>query len=95
MNILYFMNIQVVLIQLPGAGTILEDEQNSGLYDLSEEKIYPVIESHFSDIPFFNYSSMDNEWTTNDFSDRGHLNYLGARKLGEFLENDLKNILIK
>ncbi len=87
--------IHVVLIQLPGAGTILDNEQNSGLYDLSEEKIYPVIENYFSDIPFFNYSSTDNKWTINDFSDRGHLNYIGAKKLGKFIENDLKKILVK
>ena len=61
----------------------------------SEEKIYPVIERYFSDIPFFNYSSTENNWTINNFSDRGHLNYIGARKLGELIENDFRKILIR
>ena len=51
----------------------------------------PVVKNYFSDIPFLNYAESKNEWIINDFSDRGHLNYIGAKKLGKLIEAVTKN----
>tara|TARA_B100000886_G_scaffold297452_1_gene225124 strand:+ start:1585 stop:2604 length:1020 start_codon:yes stop_codon:yes gene_type:complete len=86
-------DVRVFLIQLPGAGVLLENEDNSHIYDFSEQKMLPVVQSYFSDIPFLNYAESKNEWVINDFSDRGHLNYIGAKKLGKLIQADLQRIL--
>ena len=89
-NLLKKNNIEIFFVLIPEPTDILMSDFMFEKFDIINERSLVFAEKQFPDIKFINYKNIGIDWRVDDFSDFGHLNSKGVKKLGRIIgENKL------